>query len=242
MEICWDNLKGIKLTRNGVFIKNKRHSYIYMDSCKKCEEPYLTLKHKLSDFCGRSCALSGEGHPGYGKPLSDEHKLKLSAAFTGNKNHFYGKTHSNCVRDILRKKSTGRKVSLSTRKKMSESRIGKPIHSEEEKRKRSERFMGHNNPAWKGGISFEPYCEIWKDKEYKEDIKIRDNYRCINPYCSSLYKDKLVIHHINYEKKNCGPTNLITVCNSCNSKANVDREWHKSWYRAILHRRYGYEY
>ena len=92
---------------------------------------------------------------------------------------------------------------------------------------------GENHYNWKGGISSEPYCPIWSDKDYKESIKQRDNYICQNPYC---YKttDRLVIHHIDYDKKNCHPSNLITVCNSCNSRANIDREWHKEWYQIIV--------
>ena len=51
-------------------------------------------------------------------------------------------------------------------------------------------------------------------------------------------KIKLCIHHINYNKKDCKPKNLITLCKSCNSKANYDREWHKSWYKAIIYNKY----
>jgi hypothetical protein len=97
---------------------------------------------------------------------------------------------------------------------------------------------GPGAPNWKGGISYEPYCPIWKDKEYKQDIRNRDGNRCSNPYCTSNKPNDLTIHHIDYDKKNCAPSNLITVCRSCNSKANTDRGWHKSWYKAILYRRY----
>ena len=99
---------------------------------------------------------------------------------------------------------------------------------------------GSGHPSWRGGISYEPYCPIWKDKEYKEDIKIRDGYRCLNPYCYSKKPNYLVIHHIDYNKKNCHPKNLITICNSCNSMANKDRDWHKTWYQAIIKNRYNY--
>lgn len=99
------------------------------------------------------------------------------------------------------------------------------------------RISGKGHPNWQGGISFEPYCEAWKDKEYKNDIKIRDGNKCLNPCCSKM-DGRLVIHHIDYNKKNCRPSNLITVCSSCNSKANKDREWHMAWYQAIIHRRY----
>jgi len=99
-------------------------------------------------------------------------------------------------------------------------------------------MVGPGNPNWKGGISYEPYCPVWKDKEYKEDIKLRDGNKCLNPGCSSKKPDDLVIHHIDYDKKNCGPNNLITICRSCNGKANIDREWHKDWYTSIIKKRY----
>jgi hypothetical protein len=97
---------------------------------------------------------------------------------------------------------------------------------------------GPNHYAWKGGVSFQPYCEAWKDSEYKDSIKIRDGNECLNPYCDSKNPNDLTIHHIDYNKKNCQPNNLITICRSCNTKANKDRKWHKHWYYAIMYMRY----
>lgn len=99
---------------------------------------------------------------------------------------------------------------------------------------------GHHN--WQGGKTLEEYCGVWKDKEYRQDIRDRDGNRCLNPYCTSPNKKDLTIHHINYIKGECGLNNLITVCRSCNSRANYNRRWHTKWYQAIMYRRYGYEY
>lgn len=103
------------------------------------------------------------------------------------------------------------------------------------------KMSGPGHPNWQGGLSYEPYCPIWKDKEYKADIKERDDYRCLNPLCGGN-DDRLHIHHVDYNKKNCEPKNLITLCGSCNSKANYDRDWHTSWYQAILSKRCNYTY
>ena len=101
---------------------------------------------------------------------------------------------------------------------------------------------GPGHPNWQGGKSFEPYCEVWKDKEFKLDIMERDAYICLNPYCDSKRPDDLTIHHIDYNKQNCHPNNLIKVCRSCNSRANKNRKWHKAWYQAFMHKRYNYKY
>ena len=102
------------------------------------------------------------------------------------------------------------------------------------------KHTGSGSPSWKGGLSSEHYCSIWKDKEYKKDIKLRDGNKCLNPCCDNKHT-KLHIHHINYNKKDCSPNNLITLCIACNAKANTDRDWHEAWYKAIMYRRYKYE-
>lgn len=151
---------------------------------------------------------TGELCPNYGKEASKETRRKQSEAKIGNKNPKYW---------------IGKKRSFETKKKISISLKGK--------------FVGPLNGNWNGGSSFEPYCEQWADQDYKESIKKRDGYKCLNPACNKTSKE-ICIHHIDYNKKNCHPLNLITVCISCNAKANKDRRWHKSWYQAIIERRY----
>lgn len=165
--------------------------------------------------------LSGENNPNFGSkkrpwlegdnhPMrKDENKLKLSIKLRGRKNYWmYGD------KNPMAKKKNCEKVS----RRMKHTQSG----------------GGNNN--WKGGISTAPYCEQWSDKEYKESIKDRDGYKCLNPACNKKY-NKLCIHHINYNKKNCHPLNLITVCVSCNAIANKNRDWHEAWYKAIIYRR-----
>jgi hypothetical protein len=83
------------------------------------------------------------------------------------------------------------------------------------------KHSGENNPNWKGGISGEPlYNRDW-DKELKEKIRQRDNYQCQECFIvQSKLKRKLHIHHIDYDKENCDPNNLISLCHSCHVKTN----------------------
>jgi hypothetical protein len=100
---------------------------------------------------------------------------------------------------------------------------------------------GSGNCNWKGGISCEPYCDIWLDKEFKEFILERDNHQCQNPNCWGTMPEDLTIHHIDYIKKHCDPWNLITLCRSCNARANKNREWHKDFYRIIVKKKYNFK-
>jgi len=124
------------------------------------------------------------------------------------------------VREKISLANKGRKFSEKTRLKMSLASF--------------ERFSAPcNHPRWKGGSSKEEYCHVWGDKEFKEDIKERDNYKCQNPDCWDKNCD-LVIHHIDYDKKNCHPDNLITLCRSCNARANADKKFWTKLYREAV--------
>ncbi len=98
------------------------------------------------------------------------------------------------------------------------------------------KYSGRDSWNWKGGISCEPYCHEWSFKDFKDMIKERDGNKCLNPDCWRNSRI-LNVHHIDYNKKNCGTENLITLCTSCNARANFEREWHELWYKAILYRR-----
>jgi len=81
---------------------------------------------------------------------------------------------------------------------------------------------------WKNGISFEPYDSAFND-ELKDLIRKRDKYHCQLCKAPQIeFFGKLPVHHIDYDKKNSDPLNLIALCISCNSRVNKDR---KSWQR-----------
>lgn len=203
-------------------------TYIYAGICRKksCNNHYLTNKYRPSKFCSRSCSRSDEFHHMFGKKHSKETRSIMSESHKGEKNFMYGRKLSEKTRNKISLIHKNKVVSYETRKKLSDNHA---------------RLSGDDHPNWKGGISCEPYCQIWSDKEYKESIKQRDGHKCLNPDCWKTHKT-LSIHHIDYNKKSCGPENLITICRSCNGRANKNRSWHKAWYQAIMYKRYGYVY
>lgn len=80
MKICWKNLDGVLLNSEGNFSKGAA-TYIYMDSCNECGEPYLTIKSDPRGYCGQSCARTGDRNPA----KKDEVRNKLSKASTGRR-------------------------------------------------------------------------------------------------------------------------------------------------------------
>ena len=166
--------------------------------------------------------------------------------------------HKELTKEKLRSLNLGKKQSKSTRRKISKSMLGKNNwsrgrklsketidkmikarmgyrHSESTKKKISISISGPNNFNWRGGSSCEPYCYEWSD-ELRQMIKERDNYKCQNPDCWKTAK-RLGVHHIDYNKKQCSPSNLITLCTSCNVRANKDRDYWEKFYRNIMIKR-----
>lgn len=106
----------------------------------------------------------------------------------------------------------GRKVGESTRAKLREA------------------FRGSKSPLWKGGVSREIYPSGWTNS-LRESIRERDEYICQE---CGLHQDELTgrfkkhdIHHIDYNKDNLDPNNLLTLCRSCHIQTNGSRHY---WY------------
>jgi len=91
------------------------------------------------------------------------------------------------------------------------------------------RMIGEKNGNWKGGISNSPYPVDWT-RTLKRSIRERDGYICKS--CGMEQTEVTHhVHHIDYNKENCDPKNLITLCNSCHSKTNLDREYWKEYFK-----------
>ena len=129
----------------------------------------------------------------------------------------FTETHKQNISKALKGKTLGRK---------------RPNHSKRMKENNPMKgvsLIGDMNGNWKGGISNNPYCSGWSSLSEE----MRGYYKkCQNPYCCGK-SNRLTIHHINYDKENCSPDNLICLCNICNGKANGNRNYHEQFYKEI---------
>lgn len=90
-------------------------------------------------------------------------------------------------------------------------------------------LSGEKNPNWRGGISFEPYGLGWTIKR-KRFIRERDGYKCAVCDVSGN-----IVHHIDYNKKNHELDNLITLCKSCHTRTNWNRDFWQSYFEGQIY-------
>ena len=217
---------------------------------------------KYDEFCKRM-HLTGKDHPNYGKPgsmLGKKHTQEARRKMS--KEWVYEKHFTDDCRRKISIANSGRHHSDETRRKMSEialeinrnrpdevkDEIRKKLSesnknpSEETRRKMSESKLGDRCSAWRGGISFLPYCQKF-NREFKDRVRAFFGYRCIE--CGKTEDEngkKLHVHHVNYDKMVCcndvKPL-FVALCTSHNSKANFNRTYWEDHYTTIVNERYG---
>lgn len=93
-------------------------------------------------------------------------------------------------------------------------KVGMPRRSQAESLRLSGAVRGANNPNWKGGVANWSYSHDWQSLSRR--IKNRDNWTC--QLCGEpkpRQRCLLHVHHIDGDKTNNHPCNLITLCPSC---------------------------
>jgi len=193
---------------------------------------YKRTKHwKVKDTSNISKSHIGLKYPNRKKPASftEEHKRKIK------ENH--RKYQSEITKEKIRIANLGKKgywlnkkrppLSDITRKKISIAMRGCSHLNQ----------RGEKSPFWKGGIANDPYSYDWTDI-LRESIRERDNYVCqicgIHQDELNGWHKKLDIHHIDYNKDNLNPDNLITLCHRCHSKTNYNREYWINFLRHLI--------
>lgn len=153
-----------------------------------------------------------------GKP----NKFVLGHNFKGDVNPNIGKKYSEERIEKIRKSQIGKKVSKSTRKKLSEAQDR--IWTEKRKQDARERVTGEKHPNWKGG----------RTKELKSRrtnapaktvlaVRERDGNEC--QMCGMTKEENgrnMDVHHIEpfLDSRNNDMSNLISLCRSCHITAD----------------------
>jgi len=215
---------------------NKREKYIFYDTNKEL--------YKICPICGKS--FTKKDISVYGKAF--EKRIYCSQECMakdriGNDYIFKIGHTINVGREPWNKNLKGwtKSYSVYTIKtiKRKKKGTGKPKGFQKGNKTKSQYKEGHkgmigvNNPNWQDGKSFEAYS---RDFNYKLKKRIRDRSGNI---CSICGKDKdtngreLDVHHIDYNKKNNNPNNLIALCHDCHLLTNGNRNHWKDYFQTM---------
>ena len=154
-----------------------------------------------------------------GKPLSEDHKRHLSKPMSeeGRKN----------VRDVANRPEVKKKNSESAKKQW-------------ENKEFRESMSGENNSNWQGGVSFGQYCKKF-NYDLKERVRMFFGRRCL--LCGALEgKEKLSVHHVNYDKMMCcndvKPL-FAPLCRKCHGKTISKRKYYEEYFTQKIIEEYG---
>lgn len=94
---------------------------------------------------------------------------------------------------------------------------------------------GPNNPNWRGGIAYKPYCHKFNE-EFKEIVRNSFNRICFCCGKTEIANNgkRLSVHHIDYNKVSiCKYSSwaFVPLCNACHSKTNFNR-YH--WFNLLI--------
>ncbi len=245
------------------------NKYIYMHHIIGKPSLFYGRKHKPESIQKMSVSkkgkYEGENNPNYGKKHTPQARQKMSIVNKGKvpseetrkiwseqrkgeKNSNYGKTMPEEQKLKISKANKGKKRTAKMKRNMREARADfrgekHPMygrkHTPESIQKMSDALSFENNPAWLGGISFEPYSPEFNDN-FKQQIRERDDYTCqlCGKHENELtgYHKKHAVHHIDYDKKNSQPSNTITLCivNGCHVKTNTNREYWEDYFKKLM--------
>jgi len=93
-------------------------------------------------------------------------------------------------------------------------------------------MRGDKSQSWKGGIAPNPY-PLGFSAKLRKKIRVRDGHACV--VCGLAGQN---VHHIDYNKKNNMPSNLVTLCSSCHGSTNHKRgHWQRGLSQIMIARK-----
>jgi hypothetical protein len=216
---------------------------------------------KHESYCKRMSEIATGNKNCVGRILSEESKEKMSESAKKRCTPEWRLRHSKKVKGrkhteeekikislggkgIKKNPDTKLKMSIAAKNRSPEHNrkiaLAKTNPSLETRRKMSIWQLGENNPGWKGGISFEPYCPKF-NREFKERVRSFFNYQCVE--CGTPQNGKkLKVHHVNFDKQACcnNTTPLfVPLCGSCHSRTNSNRGYWEQHFTNMINQYYG---
>jgi len=175
------------------FIVFRNKGYVFI-KCRHCRKIFKIFRSRLNQGRGQFCS----------KICTQKFHSKRMA----------GKKNPNYKNALIQKKcltcSNEFKTFLSINSNYCSNKCRQTDHGN--------KIKAEKHPNWKGGIGKKSYPYEFNEK-LKESMRKRDGHRCQKCFIhQSKLKRKLDVHHIDGNKGNLSPQNLISLCESCHIK------------------------
>ncbi|MCK9570413.1 NUMOD3 domain-containing DNA-binding protein [Candidatus Pacearchaeota archaeon] len=196
-----------------------------MSIAQSGEKNHMWGKHQSPEANAKRSASLKLNNPRKGRPLSAEHRAKLSAARMGKPPWNKGKIGemSEETRAKISQSLVGRKIPLEIRDKISKTLTGK--------------YVREKNVNWRGGKD-STYCPKFNESLRKR-IRAFFEYRCVT--CGKSTSEnvparQLSCHHVEYNKAACcdgEPVHFAALCHRCHTRTT---NGNRTQWEAMIHR------
>lgn len=216
----------IKISRQPYILTSKKRQMVNC-ICSICGEEYLRSQYQIEKdekkYCSKKCASLSRRKGKYVKCQTCGKEFWVQAY----------KLEEKYLKNVGETKYCSMECAKSTQIKKGDKPWNKDIPWSNEVRgkfketwaKRLLTYKSSDHPNWQGGKSFEPY-PVSFNNSLKRYIADRDNHTC--QLCGKTENEvgyKLCKHHIDYDKNNCDEKNLISLCRSCHTTTDFNREF-----------------
>lgn len=195
------------------YMRKRQYKEFFCLSCgKKTHRKKFRFRryHKRGYFCSKKC-----------------HGKWESQNIVGKNHHNYNRKEKKCA--FCKKKILVLNCSV---KKNRNSFCDRKCYGKWQ----SKHIIGKNSPCWINGNAHQEYPRAF-NYSLKEFIRKRDAYKCQNKSCGIPQKEcikTLHIHHIDYDRKNNDPINLIALCYACHQMiTNRNYKYWQNYYEEI---------
>lgn len=202
------------LNRNGIKLRSPKEAHAHGKRCKPIKN--LPPKNEKPPLCKCGCGEHVEWN---------RRKNKWNVYVSGHYRPY--KPYYNrdwLIKEYITNKRTmddlAKEVNASSRTiKRYLKKFNIKVRSQGESLSLSGAVSKENNPAWKGGVADWDYSDDWK--RIAKSIRDRDKWTC--QHCGEQRKRwgvNLHVHHIDGNKLNNNPNNLISLCAKCHRRVH----------------------
>lgn len=182
--------------------------------CPTCKDHFITKRYAQQTYCSPQC------HHEQLRQLTAKSCQVCGTKFSGTPSYMKDRTHCSrrCAAQTVHKEARQKRARpcLQCGKRFTASTCYQQFCSRTcASRNHARRIQGEKNPRYLHGKANLPYPTDWL--QVSRRVRDRDGHTCV--ICSTK-QGNLDVHHIDMDKSNNAPENLISLCRPCHMRVH----------------------